>query len=80
MSCGKFIESQDKHEQLTRNFVVTWTQGFLSGANGFLHGYANAPLKEAPDSESISAYLEKYCRDKPLKSIYEGASALYLDL
>lgn len=77
MSCGMHLEWR---KDATRSLVlVTWAQGFLSGMNmaSFSSG---GPLRLIPDDHTIQAYLEKFCRDNPLKIPFMGAAELYNQL
>ena len=77
-SCGQYIAASS-NEKLT-GLYVSWAQGFLSGMN---MGYALSAGREfipLPDNESIKAYLDKYCRDNPLKQPLDGTVALYREL
>jgi hypothetical protein len=74
-SCGSYIAASSK-ENLA-GIHLSWSQGFLSGMN---MGYARAANKEfvvLPDSDTIKLYIDKYCRDNPLKTPLDGALKLY---
>jgi len=75
-SCGKYIE----HGEESSDLFVSWAQGFLSGANIAAHVYAKKEMVLLPDSASIKAYLDKFCRDNPLDSPSQGVIFLYREL
>lgn len=78
ISCGQYIEtSDDKHLSL---LVVSWTQGFLSGANVITAKTTSDGFVVLPDSASIKAYLDKYCHENPLESPARGAAHLFREL
>lgn len=78
MTCGQYLEvSSDK--ELSGVFV-TWTQGFLSGLNFAGNSITKRSFVILPDSSSIKAYLDKYCRENPLDSPFEGAVRLFIEL
>ena len=69
-SCGKWLASS--HDSGDRNRKLNWVLGWLSAA-----GYYDVlgSLKET-DSDAIAAWVDNYCRDKPLDTISNAASAL----
>ena len=64
-------------KELTDALTVTWLQGYLSGTNTQRFMESKTAMKLQPDSESMTAFVEKYCRDNPLKTVYDAA--LWLD-
>ena len=76
-SCGKFMKPPKGQKELMDALTVTWLQGYLSGTNTQRFMASNTEMKLQPDSESIIAFVEKYCRDNPLKTVYDAA--LWLD-
>lgn len=77
-SCGKYL-ARGEDKTFDRLFV-SWAQGFLSGMNMATYRLINTPFLALPDGDSIIAYLDKYCRDNPLKSPVEGAIQLFGEL
>ena len=77
-SCGQYIEhSADKD---ISDLFVTWAQGFLSGMNVANHAITNREFVILPDSATIKAYLDKYCRENPLDSPAKGTMLLFKEL
>jgi len=77
-SCGQYIEhSADKD---ISDLFVSWAQGFLSGMNVADHAATNRGFVILPDSASIKAYLDKYCRENPLESPVKGTILLFKEL
>jgi hypothetical protein len=37
-------------------------------------------LKLLPDGPSMLAYVDKYCRENPLKTVFNGADTLFAEL
>lgn len=56
--------------------MTTWIQGYLSGTNTQRFIDTKVEMRHQPDSESIIAFVDKFCRDNPLKSVYEASIAL----
>ena len=64
-SCGEWISEQN---ELVRSARRLWVLGYLSGLNAlssvdFLKGF---------EVEGISAAIDKYCRENPLKDVAEA--------
>ena len=78
ISCGSYLAHES--DPTARDMFVSWFQGFLSGMNMADHVTAKQPFVLLPDSDSIIAYIDKYCRDNPLRSPSQGAMQLYSDL
>ena len=76
-SCGTYLEYSTDEE--FSNIYVSWTQGFLSGMN-LADRIANKEFVFLPDELSIKAYLDKFCRDNPLGTPFEGSIHLYRKL
>ncbi len=74
-SCGKYIAASSK-ENLAA-FFVSWAQGFLSGMNIGSTRAVNKEFVVLPDDDTIKLYLDKYCRNNPLKTPLDGALDLY---
>jgi hypothetical protein len=73
-SCGKYAG-----QVAFRSPTILWMQGMLSGLNT-ARAIEKKPMFLLPDSDSIGLYLDKYCRDNPLSSIYEGGITLWVDV
>jgi hypothetical protein len=57
----------------TREVVAYWTRGFISGYNWF--NPTNQVLRDL-SYETMVAYVDKYCRDNPLKGFTDAAIQL----
>ncbi len=58
---------------------VSWALGYLSSTN-MTRGYNEKPPPRYVDSETITACMTKYCRDKPLNYLYQAVTALTVEL
>ncbi|AUO22502.1 hypothetical protein [Pseudomonas sp. NC02] len=77
-SCGKFMKPPKGQKEFSDALTVTWLQGYLSGTNTQRYIESQKAMKVQPDSESMTAFVEKFCRDNPLKTVYDAA--ILLDL
>ena len=58
--------------------VVVWMQGYLSGTNTQRFIDTKTKMKLQPDPESIAAFIDQFCRNNPLKNVYQAAMILDL--
>jgi hypothetical protein len=73
-SCGVWLS--DAKNNNTHQTNVHWAMGWLSAA-----GVYNPAVKlRHTDFYAVSAYMDKYCRENPLNSVYEGAASLVQEL
>jgi hypothetical protein len=78
-SCGHFLETRAKADEFLDSVMATWVEGFLTGTN--VQRYESGrPFVPLPDRASTLAFVDKYCRDNPLKSIVEASIALNREL
>jgi hypothetical protein len=73
-SCGKWTE--DLAYPPYRLYRQIWLEGFLSGAAA---GTGEDVLKVS-DRQSITLWMDNYCRANPLNSVHEGGVALFVEL
>jgi hypothetical protein len=76
-SCGAWMKSQEV--QVHRQAFLFWFRGFVTGAN-----YSNATHQvfshSMPNQETLTLYIDKHCRENPLKPIYAAAITLVSEL
>jgi hypothetical protein len=86
--CGNWIAARGKKlpkfdAALIEGMTVGWVQGYLSGMND---GSPSVKFDEKPKALSlpahttIAAYLDKFCKENPLRPIYMGSLLLANDL
>ena len=74
--CGKYLEHRKTDNEDQDNAYVSWVWGYLSGYNQF----SSHKEVQVPDHPTILAYLDKYCRDNPLKLVVAGTLTLIGEL
>lgn len=77
-SCGQYLKPPSSTKEISDIIMVTWIQGYLSGTNTQRLINTKTEMKLQPDSESIVAFVDKFCRDNPLKTVYEATISLDL--
>ncbi len=70
-TCGVWLDSTGEK----RLSLTWWVAGFVSSAGVFTAG----GLKKT-DYRSMAAYVDKYCRENPLRQTSDAALALVLEL
>lgn len=76
-TCGTYLESRRKPNDVQDYVYVTWVRGFASGHN---RAAPQKQVKGSLASGTILAYLDKYCRENPLAPVFAGAVALVDEL
>lgn len=79
-SCGQYLEGRSKQSAVINDMFENWLQGYLSGVNVTRASTKRSELRKLPDGASMLAYLDKYCREAPLKDVWLGAEAMLLEL
>ena len=77
-SCGDWAASAQEHPA-KRQVFVEWVRGFVSGYNWTAPGN-QAYIEGHLSSETVSLYLDKYCRENPLKLWEDGTFELIYEL
>lgn len=75
--CGSWVEYRRQPGSQDEQVMKLWLWGYVSG-------YALASPKgeqlDLPSGSTISAWMDKYCRDEPLSTIVTGGAALVKEL
>ena len=75
-SCGIYLD--DRRTASEQQYVyVVWVRGFTSGFN---YGTKGKQVSSGLDQQTILAYIDKYCRDKPLNGVAGAALSLVKEL
>lgn len=73
VSCGAWVQSADN--EMGRAQYIAWFRGFISGYN-FGNPKNQVLLGSMPDSGTLVLYVDKYCRENPLKPFVGAAMDL----
>lgn len=85
-SCGRYLEVRSQNHRtpevvFNETLMISWAQGYVSGMNSYRAvAYPKREMLVLPDAPSTKVYLDKYCRENPLKTLHDGTFALYLEL
>lgn len=71
-SCGMYLESRRVVNETQDYMYVAWVRGFVAGRNWATPDYQ---VERALEAGTILAYLDKYCRENPLKVVFTGAAS-----
>ena len=78
VTCGTYLQSR-KDE--TWNTEVNWMLGFISSVNHYLYEGENEDgVFGNADVDALGAWMENYCRENPLDSVYAGTVLLVDEL
>ena len=77
MSCGVWVASSGN--EFARAQYLSWFRGFVSGVN-FADSKHQIGLAQMPSNETLSLYVDKYCRENPLSGFPGAAFQLVRDL
>ncbi len=78
ISCGQYPTEREKRIRDFDFALVTWVQGFGTAFNFARSREGQTPIDL--DRHSVLPYIDKYCRDNPLKDVTEATVALVGDL
>ena len=78
-SCGNYILLRNAKSQHFDDSLEGWIVRFVSGMNHARFGHSKS-IKLLPDGPSMLAYVDKFCRDNPLKTVFNGADALFEEI
>jgi hypothetical protein len=76
-SCGAWAKSAGNN--LERAQYTYWFRGFVSGYN-FGRPDNQVGLGRMPDSDTLALYIDKYCRENPLRPFVSAAFYLVEEL
>ena len=76
LSCGQYLRPPSTTKEMSDAMVVTWIQGYLSGTNTQRFMESETSMKKQPDGETLTAFVDKYCRDHPLETVYQASMNL----
>jgi|APSaa5957512535_1039671.scaffolds.fasta_scaffold48467_2 hypothetical protein len=76
-SCGNVIKYDKENNSVARKIIVSWFNGFASGANW---KSGNTDVDTFSDANSIYYSVVKFCKENPLKYSADATEFLYLEL
>lgn len=77
MSCGAW--SRSGNNPFARDQYLSWFRGFATGFNT-TQASRQVPFSAFPSSDTLSLYIDKYCRENPLNLFTAAAGHLMLEL
>lgn len=77
-SCGSWIEDRRKNNHFVQ---LNWVLGFVSSYNHFAYsGSGPDGVFGNADPNAIAGWLDNYCRENPLDTVYKGSVQLIKEL
>ena len=77
VSCGVYLEDRKTDQRYNQQYTQ-WSSGYVSAYNIFSTYPQISQNRISP--ETTLAYLDKYCRDNPLKFVIDGVDSLIAEL
>ncbi|MBA6413404.1 hypothetical protein H2508_09820 [Parahaliea sp. F7430] len=81
-SCGRYIEAVEKAgrggSKTTMGYYHAYLDSYFTGVNRYLSDTKN--IKGNTDSAGVRAYVQKYCRENPLKDYMDAIIAVVNEL
>ena len=71
--CGTYLKHRAERDESRDYVYFTWVPGYITGRNHAAKRVHVTGFEEAV----VLAYLDKYCRDNPLRAVFGGAVQLY---
>ena len=76
-SCGNYLQIRTEQSEVQNGVFISWIWGYMAAFNM----ESRTPTKpDLPDEPSTLAYVDKYCRENPLKTVLVATNALIRDL
>jgi hypothetical protein len=79
-SCGKIAQDYQQNPTHIETAMMTWAQGFMSGANAGLLQNGRYRDLAAMTIEAQEASLRSYCDEHPMAEFVKAAADLYFKL
>ena len=84
-NCGRWLQLRQDRDEVLVGMVQSWLQGYLQGferaAQVVTAREGRPPCRYGrPEHEQLSAWLDRYCGDHPLRDVDDGAGRLALEL
>ena len=81
-SCGRWMADRSAHN-LDSQTELIWIQGYVTGRNAeraYWKHLGSATIGGDMDPEGLAAWVDTFCRQNPLKELYDAAAGLYVAL
>jgi hypothetical protein len=75
-SCGQWLADREKP---MHHVELNWVLGFVTASENFF-GELKLPMPRHTDANAITAWVDKYCRENPLKNIADASANLVIEL
>ena len=78
-TCGKWVEN--RRTDAYYHHQLNWVLGFVSSYNYYLHaGTETYGVIGSTDSASIAVWMDNYCKENPLETVFAGSVQLVTEL
>jgi hypothetical protein len=82
LGCGEWLQAREKNDEVRVEFFVQWIWGFLTSHDYYQTSVASPRViaQQMPSHPTVTAYIDKYCKEHPLNTVLFGAAQLAQDL
>jgi hypothetical protein len=78
-SCGQYLAQRERRVEMFEMMMISWMQGYLSAYN-MERAAGGSKTLDVSGFEAFLPYQDKFCRDNPLMTTFEGTLSLIRDL
>jgi hypothetical protein len=69
LTCGKWLLARESKNDMEVELIKQWVAGWIVSYNYYLTENTGKGRVSTPDFDTITAYVDKFCADKPLMPI-----------
>jgi len=80
LQCGKWSIAREQKDEVQVELFKQWLVGWVVSYNYYEGERGSKRYVNQPDFDSATAYLDKFCADRPLTTVALGAAQLIEDL
>jgi len=80
LHCGKWTIARENKDEVQVELFKQWLVGWIASYNYYEGERGSKRFVSQPDFDTSTAYLDKFCADKPLTIVALGAAQLIEDL
>lgn len=80
LTCGKWTLAREIKNEMQVELMKQWVAGWVVSYNYYLTERTGKGRVSTPDFDTITAYLDKYCAEKPLTVLALAPAQMIQDL
>ncbi len=76
LTCGKWVLARENKDEDQVRLFLQWVSGWVVSYNYYIAPTTTKNRAATPDFDTTTAFLDKFCRDRPLVAVALGAAEL----